>query len=74
MPPDPAPHLHEAAPAGALAIGTSPMTPDDEVFALRNEETRLLATAVGEHLPAEIVTQVESIRLRRAALQRYAHG
>lgn len=72
MPPNPAPHLYEAPPAGALAIGMSPLAPADEVFALRNEETRLLACAVGEHLPAEIASRVEAIRLRVAALHEQA--
>lgn len=69
MPPSPTPHLYEAPPAGALAIGISPATAQAQLQALRDEETRLLATAVGEHLPTEISERVEAIRLRRAALR-----
>lgn len=38
------------------------------VAELLDQETRLLACAVGEHLPLELVLQVAEIRARRAAL------
>jgi hypothetical protein len=69
VPPSPTPHLYEAPPAGALAIGVSPATAQAQLQDLRDEEARLLATAVGEHLPAEISARVEAIRLRVAAIQ-----
>lgn len=46
------------APAGAPASAAE----------LLDAETRLLACAVGEHLPLELALQVAELRARRAAL------
>jgi len=62
-------HLFEAPPEGALAIGVSPASPAVRLQALRDEETRLLATAVGEHLAPEIAQRVEAIRIEMSQLQ-----
>lgn len=45
-------------------------TPDAPLTTLEllDAESRLLAQAVGGHLPLELALQVESIRARRAAL------
>jgi hypothetical protein len=52
----------------ALDPGTPDLAPPATVADLLDQETRLLACAVGEHLPLELALQVTELRARRAAL------
>ena len=68
-------HLRVAARHGVAAV-TGPELFADEpeepmsVMELLDAETRLLARAVGGHLPLELALQVDELRARRAALGR----
>ncbi len=65
--------LRLAASGGEAAV-TGPMLFTAEpapatALELLDAETRLLARAVGEHLPLELALQVETLRAQRAALR-----
>ncbi len=51
--------------AGAPATGAAPSS----LLELLDAESRLLARAVGEHLPLELALRVNELRARRAALE-----
>ena len=56
-----------ASPSPALAAQT--LDRGALVSALEARELRLLACAVGDHLPVELAMQVRDLRVRRAALE-----
>jgi hypothetical protein len=51
-----------------LALGVEVLDRAAAAAALEARELRLLAQAVGDHLPIELVLQVAELRARRAAL------
>ena len=56
-----------ASPSAALAVETLDRFAVASVLEAR--ELRLLACAVGDHLPVELAMQVRELRVRRAALE-----
>jgi hypothetical protein len=56
-----------ASPSAALAVET--LDRFALVSVLEARELRLLACAVGDHLPVELAMQVRDLRARRAALE-----
>ena len=67
-------HLRVAARHGVAAVTGPELFAEPEepmsVMELLDAETRLLARAVGGHLPLELALQVDELRARRAALGR----
>jgi hypothetical protein len=57
-----------AAPADRSAVGPDMLDPAVAATELEARELRLLAHAVGDHLPIELALQVAELRARRAAL------
>ena len=57
-----------AAPADGPGVSPDLLDFAAAVAALEARELRLLAHAVGEHLPIELALQVAELRARRAAL------
>jgi len=55
----------EDLPAATTPAAAAPSS----LLELLDAESRLLAQAVGEHLPLELALQVNELRARRAALQ-----
>ena len=56
------------APADGPAVSSDTLDRAAAVAALEARELRLLAHAVGDHLPIELALQVAELRARRAAL------
>jgi len=54
--------------AGDVAVAPAAAAPLS-LLELLDAESRLLARAVGEHLPLELALQVNELRARRAALE-----
>ena len=65
-------HLKLAQSGGEdLSAATAPATAaPPSLLELLDAESRLLAQAVGEHLPLELALRVNELRARRAALDR----
>ena len=57
-------------PPALLSAPTPDVEPLRTAEELEAEELRLLAMAVGDHLPPEIQARVQRLRRRRAALER----
>ena len=57
-----------ATPADGPALGPDVLDRVAAAAALEARELRLLAYAVGDHLPIELALQVAELRARRAAL------
>jgi hypothetical protein len=57
-----------AATSPPLALGVDMLDRATAAAALEARELRLLAQAVGDHLPIELALQVAELRARRAAL------
>jgi hypothetical protein len=55
-------------PADGSAVSPGALDPIAAAAALEARELRLLAHAVGDHLPIELAVQVAELRARRAAL------
>lgn len=47
---------------------SSPVTPIEQLAALQDAELRLLAHAIGDHLPAELAERALELRARQAEL------